>query len=318
LSYVAEIRSLVGQRKIFLAFASVVLRDDADNILLQHRTDFDCWGLPGGALEFDEDITSCARRELQEETGLKAGSLRLVGVYTDPRFDVTYPNGDQVQQFTICFEGHLSGGETRPDGVETKEQSFVETSALGTLDVPSWYRAMIHDALGAGPPAFAPPHVVAEPQDQILSVGKFIGSAGYIGVGASAVVLAEDGTLLAARSSPQEPWELPWVFCHVGENAAHAARRAFLEQAGIEIDLERIIGIDSSTQYGNGPGAARVKKVAILFLAHPVGGRGMHVVAGSAQVKWLAPQELLLRCSKHAKRFYQSAFAHLDGGYVVM
>jgi ADP-ribose pyrophosphatase YjhB (NUDIX family) len=66
MSYIEWIRSQVGHRRIFLAFTSVVLRDDEDRVLLQRRTDFDVWGLPGGILELDEDLLSCARRELLE------------------------------------------------------------------------------------------------------------------------------------------------------------------------------------------------------------------------------------------------------------
>ena len=64
MSYLDWIRSQVGQRKIFLAFTSVVLRDEQGRLLLQRRTDFDVWGLPGGMLEPGEDILTCARREL--------------------------------------------------------------------------------------------------------------------------------------------------------------------------------------------------------------------------------------------------------------
>ena len=120
MSYISYMRGLVGHAKIFLAFASVVLRDQAGRILLQRRADFDVWGLPGGCLELGEDILSCARRELLEESGMTAGPLRLVGIYSEPAYDTVYPNGDQVQQYTVCFEGCLKDGKLTADGVETR------------------------------------------------------------------------------------------------------------------------------------------------------------------------------------------------------
>lgn len=45
------------------------------------------WEIPAGTLEPDEDPEACARRELQEETGLKPESLRLLGVlYSTPGY----------------------------------------------------------------------------------------------------------------------------------------------------------------------------------------------------------------------------------------
>lgn len=56
-----------------------------------------CWAFPGGFLNIDEDLESCAKRELEEETGLR--NLYLEQLYTfgrpnrDPReriISVTY------------------------------------------------------------------------------------------------------------------------------------------------------------------------------------------------------------------------------------
>jgi 8-oxo-dGTP diphosphatase len=41
------------------------------------------YGLPGGRLEFNESLEKCVKRELLEETGLTAKSLKFIGVVRD-------------------------------------------------------------------------------------------------------------------------------------------------------------------------------------------------------------------------------------------
>jgi 8-oxo-dGTP diphosphatase len=45
------------------------------------------YALPGGFVEVGETVENACRRELMEETGVKAGRLELVGVYSDPKRD---------------------------------------------------------------------------------------------------------------------------------------------------------------------------------------------------------------------------------------
>jgi 8-oxo-dGTP diphosphatase len=45
------------------------------------------WALPGGFVEEGEQVADAAPRELAEETGLEAGSLRLIGIYDTPGRD---------------------------------------------------------------------------------------------------------------------------------------------------------------------------------------------------------------------------------------
>ncbi|MEJ2240505.1 MAG: NUDIX domain-containing protein [Gemmatimonadales bacterium] len=295
-----------------------MLRDEFGRILLQRRTDFDFWGLPGGVLELNEDIETCARRELREETGLTASALRLVGVYTHPRYDVVYPNGDQVQQYTICFDGRVGGGQMRPDGVEVSHQAFFEPEAIQSLTVPVWYRHMVRDALKGGPSVFSPPYARKITRDQIANVRPYIGHDRLIGVGAAVVVVREDGSVLMVRRRDSQYWDIPAGYSELGENVAHTAIRETTEETGLDIRLERIIGVYSSFKFNettsNGD---QVKNVGTLFRATPLAGQDAADGKEIAEIAWMEEGEILGHASEEYRLFLEMALRHLRDGFFV-
>ena len=61
-------------------------------VLVKRKNDpfKDCWALPGGFLEEGETIEACAKRELEEETGITprlSGFLAPIGTFSDPKRD---------------------------------------------------------------------------------------------------------------------------------------------------------------------------------------------------------------------------------------
>ncbi len=99
--YIKTLRQKVGHEPIILNFAGGILVNDQNEILLLKRSDFNAWGLPGGALEFGESAQEACVREFLEETGLKVRMKSLLGVSTN--FIQHYPNQDVAQAVTIEF-----------------------------------------------------------------------------------------------------------------------------------------------------------------------------------------------------------------------
>ena len=101
------------------------MANSKNEILLQRRSDFNAWGLPGGALEFGESAPKACVREFLEETGLKVRTKSLLGVSTN--FIQHYPNQDVAQAVTVEFV------------VELVEKMSKEISSE-TLDLKYFYK----------------------------------------------------------------------------------------------------------------------------------------------------------------------------------
>ena len=81
-------------------------------IVLVQRSDSGKWGLPGGMIDWGEDIPHAAR-ELEEETGLKLIKIkRLVGVYSAPDRD------PRLHSISILLEAEVTGTPEAKDKLE--------------------------------------------------------------------------------------------------------------------------------------------------------------------------------------------------------
>ncbi len=99
-----------------LIAAGVLVRNPATgHVLLQLRGDDGTWGLPGGRIEPGETLEQAARRELLEETGLSAGDLTQIDVFSGPEFVVRYPDGYAAYVVGATFETSDVAGTLEAD-----------------------------------------------------------------------------------------------------------------------------------------------------------------------------------------------------------
>lgn len=129
MGYIAELRKLVGSLPLIMAGACVIV-EQGGAILLQKRTDNGFWGLPGGALEPGESMEQVARRELLEETGLAAGKLELLEIFSGEGLYYRYPNGDEVHNVIAAYCCRDVQGQAFADGEEGSELRFFPAEAL--------------------------------------------------------------------------------------------------------------------------------------------------------------------------------------------
>jgi ADP-ribose pyrophosphatase YjhB (NUDIX family) len=127
--------------------SAVIVRDG--RLLLQQRADGGQWGLPGGSVEIGETVTAAIEREVREETGFEVAVERLIGVYSDPRFQVVrYPDGRVWHYVNLCFACDLRGGSPRPQPEETLALGWFAPDALPAELLPV-HRPRIGDALAS-------------------------------------------------------------------------------------------------------------------------------------------------------------------------
>ena len=122
--YILDLRKLVGHRPLLQVGASVLLEDEQGRLLLQRRADCHLWGYHGGSVELDEVVEEAARRELWEETGLRAEKMELFGIFSGPELHFTYPNGDEVSNVDHVFLCTAYRGALRPQPDEVEELRF--------------------------------------------------------------------------------------------------------------------------------------------------------------------------------------------------
>jgi 8-oxo-dGTP pyrophosphatase MutT (NUDIX family) len=130
MGYIMGLRKLVGSRPLIAPGACVIVVNKEKEILLQLRSDNLCWGLSGGSMELGESLEQVAKRELFEETGLIANTLKLLNIFSGEKFYYQYPNGDEIYDVATLYICDDYIGEFKAKESEVQELAFFDISKL--------------------------------------------------------------------------------------------------------------------------------------------------------------------------------------------
>ncbi|NER84169.1 MAG: NUDIX hydrolase [Leptolyngbya sp. SIO1D8] len=137
------VRVLLGlllRRPLVGACVIPVLPDGT--IALIRRRDSGLWGLPGGLMDWGEDISTAAQRELAEETGLTVARMgRLVGVYSKPQRDPRF------HSVCVVIEAHVTGTPQVHDPAEVLAVDTFPAEAITHLSLDHDHIQQVQDYL---------------------------------------------------------------------------------------------------------------------------------------------------------------------------
>jgi 8-oxo-dGTP pyrophosphatase MutT (NUDIX family) len=110
---------------------AIALRDDEGRVLFVRQQRFivdrDVWALPSGGVEPGESLEEAAARELEEETGMRAGDVsHLISFY--PSYGVS-------NQVFHCFEAHRGEARRRPDANEVDDTAWFAPAEIQSMIV---------------------------------------------------------------------------------------------------------------------------------------------------------------------------------------
>ena len=128
MSYISELRKLVGHRPIMSAAVVCILYDEDKGLLFEKRTDTGEWCVPGGALELGEEPEAGLYREVKEETNLEIEDPVFFTVKANVH--LVYPNKDEVYYTDLVYVVTKYSGELFHD------EESVDLKWFGIDDLP--------------------------------------------------------------------------------------------------------------------------------------------------------------------------------------
>jgi ADP-ribose pyrophosphatase YjhB (NUDIX family) len=122
---------------------------ESDEALLLVRiapgyVDAGMWTLPGGGIDFGEDPADGARREVEEETGLRVRLRELLGIRSELLGPDATTRGDHLHNLQLVYRADVEDGDLRDEVGNSTDHAewipFDRLDAIGLVDLVRWAR----------------------------------------------------------------------------------------------------------------------------------------------------------------------------------
>lgn len=108
----------------------------------------------------------------------------------------------------------------------------------------------------------------------------------------TAVVRDEQGSILLIHKTDNDLWALPGGGHDVGESITQTVVREVVEETGISVAVEDIVGLYTDPQHVMEYDDGEVRQqFSICFHARPIGG-SLRTSSESKEVRWISPSDL--------------------------
>lgn len=230
------------KRKPPLLAVNAVIQKGEEVLLIQRGKEPDkgSWVVPGGHVNFDEDLEEAVLREVKEETGLEVEIIGIISTKADK--EGLDPRGYHV---TVNYLTVPIGGKISRNREEAKEIRWFKLGGLPKN-------------LGLNTGEFFQETITAE--QQISELVKYIPPMPMVNQ-----IIYKDKTkiLLGKRNKPPyfSDWGIPGGHFGFNESIEEASIRKAREETGLDVEIETVIDVHSD--FGVDP---RSKNLIIVHL----------------------------------------------------
>ena len=133
----------VAKGKVLISACAVIEGKDHE-VLLMYEGDMPYhkqWVLPGGYVRPNETVEQTVAREIEEETGLKIASTKLIGLYEDFLTEKNEP----INHIIAAYTAEVVGGRIMFSKEATAYKWLILNEALGFAEIPNVFKRILKD-----------------------------------------------------------------------------------------------------------------------------------------------------------------------------